>query len=110
MTIDVSSNTFKQEVLECTQPVIVDFWAPWCAPCKTFSSVFESMENTYTDRIKFVKVNIDEDPDLAGRCGIRSIPSIVLFKNGDRIANERGTQADLTKMVISTGVLTVEGN
>mmetsp|Transcript_27944 Transcript_27944/g.51624 ORF Transcript_27944/g.51624 Transcript_27944/m.51624 type:complete len:152 (-) Transcript_27944:112-567(-) len=80
----VDENTFHSEVIDSDKPVIVDFWAPWCGPCKLIAPVIESVANEYGDRIKFVKVDTDESQDIASRHGVRNIPCLMLFSGGKK--------------------------
>ena len=78
----IKTDTFEAEVLQSEKPVIVDFWAEWCGPCRAVAPVLEEIARERGDDLRVVKVNIDEEPALAQRYGIMSIPTIVLFKNG----------------------------
>ncbi|MFQ6020369.1 MAG: thioredoxin [Dehalococcoidia bacterium] len=80
---DVSDTTFQQEVLEAETPVLVDFWAPWCGPCRMVSPIVEELADEYDGKVKFVKLNTDDNIDTASRYGIRSIPTLLLFKGGE---------------------------
>jgi thioredoxin 1 len=80
--IHVSDENFEQEVLKADKPSIVDFWAPWCGPCRALSPMVEELAATYKDRIKVAKLNIDDSPLTAEKLGVRSIPTLMLFKNG----------------------------
>lgn len=81
--VDVSDNQFQEEVIESKVPVLVDFWASWCGPCRMVAPVLEEMAQDYHDRLKVVKVNVDENPDTASRYSVMSIPTMILFKNGE---------------------------
>lgn len=82
--------TFNTEVLHSKVPVIVDFWADWCAPCNRLSPVLEQLAGEHADTVKLVKVNVDENPDLATRYRITSIPSVYLFQDGQQKATVLG--------------------
>jgi thioredoxin 1 len=84
--------TFEQEVLESEKPVIVDFWADWCGPCHMVSPILDRIADERADELRLVKVNIDEEPALATRYGVMSIPTIVLFKEGKPAAAALGAQ------------------
>jgi thioredoxin 1 len=82
-TLTVDSNNFQAEVLESTTPVVVDFWAEWCGPCKMIAPSLEEISSEMGDKVKIVKLNIDENPDLAAQFGVRSIPTLAMFKAGE---------------------------
>ena len=92
MTTAVTDSTFDQEVLKSDKPVIVDFWAEWCGPCHAVAPVLDKIVEERGDELKLVKVNIDEEPDLASRYGIASIPTMILFKDGEPSAAAIGAQ------------------
>ena len=78
----VNDSDFDQEVLESETPVLVDFWAEWCAPCKMVAPVLDDLANEYDGKVKFVKVDVDGNPETATKYGIRSIPTLLVFKDG----------------------------
>lgn len=82
-TIEVNNANFETEVLKSTQPVAVDFWAEWCGPCKMLSPVLDEIAGEQAGRVKIAKVNIDENPELAARFGISSIPTVLYFVGGE---------------------------
>ena len=85
---DVSQATFQRDVLSSDQPVLVDFWAPWCGPCKMLAPVVEKVAAAHDGRVKFVKLNTDENPSLSGEYQVQGLPCLILFKGGkpvDRI-------------------------
>ena len=88
----VTTSTFDTEVLASEQPVIVDFWAEWCGPCHAVAPVLDQIAQERSSELRLVKVNIDEEPDLARRYGVMSIPTIVLFKAGEPAAAAIGAQ------------------
>jgi thioredoxin 1 len=93
---DVSSSTWQQEVLSSDQPVLVDFWAPWCGPCRMLAPVVEKLAATHAGRAKFVKLNTDENPAIAGQYGIMGIPCLMLFKGGQLVDRLVGYQPEPT--------------
>ena len=80
---NVTDATFNQEVVKSDQPVLVDFWAPWCAPCHAIAPIVEELATEYAGRLKVVKMNVDDNPTTPARFGVRSIPNLVILKSGE---------------------------
>lgn len=89
-TVKVTDDSFAADVLKSDTPVLVDFWAEWCGPCRTIAPALEEISDELAGRLKVVKVNIDEDPDWASKFGVRSIPTLLLFKGGEKVAEKLG--------------------
>jgi len=79
---EVSDQSFDSQVLQSDLPVLVDFWAPWCGPCKAIAPVVEELANEYAGRVKVVKMNVDDNPQTPSRYGVRGIPTLILFRGG----------------------------
>ena len=88
--IDISDDNFDSEVLKSDKPVLIDFWAEWCGPCKVLGPVIDEVAEDYSDRVKFVKLNIDNNPSNTQKFRIRGIPTLLLFKNGEKIDTSVG--------------------
>ena len=80
---EVTDAAFKADVLEAAGPVLVDFWAPWCGPCKAIGPTVEALSQTYGDQMRFAKVNVDENPLSPSKYGVQAIPTLIFFKNGE---------------------------
>lgn len=89
---DVTDATFESEVLRSTTPVLVDFWAEWCGPCKAIAPIVKEIADDNGDKLKVVKINIDESPQTPGTYGIRSIPTILMFKDGQVVSQLTGAR------------------
>jgi thioredoxin 1 len=89
-TISVTDATFDAEVTNSTLPVVVDFWAEWCGPCKQIGPALEELSDEYEGKVKIVKVNVDENPNSPSQLGVRGIPALFLFKDGQVVSNKTG--------------------
>src|SRR5690606_29126694 len=82
-TVKVDTENFQSDVLQASEPVIVDFWAEWCGPCKMIAPALEEISAELGGKVKVAKLNVDENPELAAQYGVRSIPTLIMFKNGE---------------------------
>ncbi len=89
-TVKVDKNNFQADVLQSSEPVVVDFWAEWCGPCKMIAPALDEIATEMGGKIKIAKLNIDENPELAAQYGVRSIPTLLMFKDGQVAANMVG--------------------
>jgi len=94
----VSDQSFETDVINATQPVLVDFWAEWCNPCKAIAPILEEIAVAYTGKIRVAKVNVDENTQTPAKYNVRGIPTLILFKNGSVVATKVGA---LTKSQLS---------
>jgi thioredoxin 1 len=99
--VHVSDDSFETEVLRSDTPVLIDYWAEWCGPCKMIAPVLEEISEQYTGRLKVVKLNIDDNPETPPRYGIRGIPTLMLFKDGNVEATKVGavSKSQLTAFI-----------
>jgi thioredoxin 1 len=79
---EISDATFDSEVLKASTPVLIDFWAPWCGPCRAIAPLVEELAGEYAGKLKVVKMNVDDNPQTPSRYGVRGIPNLIVFKNG----------------------------
>ena len=89
-TVAVTDDTFEAEVTNADVPVVVDFWAEWCGPCKQIGPSLEELSDEYDGKVKIVKVNVDENPNAPAQMGVRGIPALFLFKDGQVVSNKTG--------------------
>lgn len=92
MAITFTGENFEQEVLAATMPVLVDFWAVWCSPCKMLTPVIDELNSEYEGRAKIGKVNVDENQELAAKFGVMSVPTVIILKNGKIVEQFIGVQ------------------
>lgn len=105
MVKEVTDQNFAEHVLEAEAPVFIDFWAPWCGPCQMVSPVVEKLSDDYVDKLKFCKVNVDEAPITAQSYGIMSIPTLMLFKNGQKVDEIIGAVPEFSIKTMINAVL-----
>lgn len=90
---DVNDANFDEEVLKSSEPVLVDFWAPWCGPCKAIAPIVEELSSEYEGKLKVVKVNVDDNKEAAHRYNVRGIPNLILFKDGEMVDQMIGARS-----------------
>lgn len=97
----ISDDSFENEVIKSQTPVVVDFWAQWCGPCKALAPILEDVAVHYGEKIKFVKLDVDSNPQTPPKFGVRGIPTVILFKDGQVVATQVGlvSKADLLKIL-----------
>lgn len=100
---EVTDQTFEQDVLQSDRPVLVEYWAEWCGPCKAINPILEEIAESYGDRLRVAKLNIDDNPETPPKYGIRGIPTLMLFKDGNVEATKVGalSKSQLTAFVDS---------
>lgn len=106
LIIEIDDSSFDAEVLQAEKPVLVDFWAPWCGPCRAIGPAVEKLAETYGEQFRFARCNVDQNPDTPEKFGIRAIPTLIFFKQGlvvDKITGAVGLAAleDTVKSVLS---------
>ena len=89
-TKPVTDNSFESDVIKSDKPIIVDFWAEWCGPCKQIGPALEELSEEYGEKIKIAKINVDENPNSPSKLGVRGIPALFIFKNGEMISSKIG--------------------
>jgi thioredoxin 1 len=88
--VQITDATFQAEVLEADQPVLIDYWAEWCGPCKMIAPILDALADEYAGKLKIGKLNIDDNPETPASFGVRGIPTLMLFKNGEVVATKVG--------------------
>ena len=89
-TFNVTDDTFEEQVINSSVPVVIDFWAEWCGPCKQIGPALEELSEENGEKIKIAKINVDENPDSPGKLGVRGIPALFIFKNGEMVSSKIG--------------------
>ncbi len=105
MVTDISDNDFEQRVIKANLPVLLDFWAPWCVPCKMVAPIVDKLSHKYDGRMKFFKINIDDNPRTPSRFQVMSIPSLMIFKNGQVVETVVGAVPERSLISRIDGVL-----
>ena len=100
-TVKVTDSNFEQDVLKSSEPVVVDFWAEWCGPCRMIGPALEEISNEMSGKVKIAKLNVDENPQVASQYGIRSIPALMMFKDGKMVSQKIGAapKGDLSRWI-----------
>ena len=93
VVMEIDDGGFDSEILQSEKPVLVDFWAPWCGPCKAIGPIIEELAETFGDKVKFAKCNVDDNPVTPGKYGIKAIPTLIFFREGDVVDQITGMVA-----------------
>ena len=106
MAEQITDATFDMQVLKSDQPVLLDFWAPWCGPCRALGPVIDELASEYAGRVLIGKMNVDENPVTPGKYGIRAIPTLILYKNGEAVEQVTGAiNKDAIKTILDNKAL-----
>ena len=105
MVENTSDATFEADVIKADTPVIVDFYADWCGPCKMMGPVFEKIAKEYEGKVKFVKCNVEENQDMPSKYGVRGIPNLIIFKDGKAVKQEAGYQTEAQLKALVDGAI-----
>jgi thioredoxin 1 len=95
MVLEVNDRSFENEVIKSDQPVVVDFWAPWCGPCRMLAPVTEKLADSYSGKVKFCKLNVDENPAVSRKYRVMSIPTLIFFKGGEQKDSSLGAVPEM---------------